>query len=151
MVAPRFMARAGVLSSLGLETRDMEVNGFVIGSYIPADANGATSVAGVWVAGNVSDLQAQVITSAAAGLKAGAMINADLIAEETKEAVAALRARGHVKENQEGATLQNDDSQIERFWEEHYQKRERVWSGRANAALGSCNVRSDREDGAVEI
>lgn len=102
MVAPRFMARAGVLSSLGLETRDMEVNGFVIGSYIPADANGATSVAGVWVAGNVSDLQAQVITSAAAGLKAGAMINADLIAEETKEAVAALRARGHVKENQEG-------------------------------------------------
>ena len=27
------------------------------------------------------------------------------------------------------------DGRVERFWEEHYQKRERVWSGRANPVL----------------
>jgi thioredoxin reductase len=36
-------------------------------------------VPGVYVAGNVADVQAQVITSAAAGLAAGAAINADLV------------------------------------------------------------------------
>ena len=46
---------------------------------------GATAVPGVWVAGNVADLRAQVITAAAAGLNAGAAINADLIAEETRQ------------------------------------------------------------------
>ena len=49
----------------------------------------ATEVPGVWVAGNVADLRSQVITSAAAGLTAGATINADLISEETRLAVAA--------------------------------------------------------------
>jgi thioredoxin reductase len=83
-----------VLRSLGLFTTDMEIAGSVIGSYVPADANGATTVAGVWVAGNVSDPFATVITAAATGLKAGAAINADLIAEDTAQAVAALRARG---------------------------------------------------------
>jgi thioredoxin reductase (NADPH) len=41
------------------------------------------------VAGNVADPRAQVISSAAAGLAAAAAINADLIAEETRLAVAA--------------------------------------------------------------
>jgi hypothetical protein len=45
----------------------------------------------VWVAGNVADLRAQVITSAAAGLGAAAALNADLIAEDTRAAVAAAR------------------------------------------------------------
>jgi len=46
---------------------------------------------GVWVAGNVTDLPAQVVTSAAAGLAAGAAINGDLIAADTKTAVDAHR------------------------------------------------------------
>ena len=46
---------------------------------------------GVWVAGNVTDLVAQVGTAAAAGAAAAARINADLIAEETRQAVAAYR------------------------------------------------------------
>jgi thioredoxin reductase len=46
----------------------------------------------VRAAGNVTDPSAQVITAAAQGLKAGAMINADLVAEETTYAVATLRA-----------------------------------------------------------
>jgi hypothetical protein len=46
----------------------------------------------VWVAGNVTDLMAQVGGSAAAAAVAGAQINADLVAEETREAVAAFRS-----------------------------------------------------------
>jgi thioredoxin reductase len=91
-VAPRFTARAGLLGALGLETRDVEMGGHVFGSHVPADATGATSLPGVWVAGNVADPQATVIGAAAAGLKAAAAVNADLIAEETAAAVAARRA-----------------------------------------------------------
>jgi hypothetical protein len=50
-------------------------------------------VAGVWAAGNVVDLTAQVGAAAAAGALAGAHINADLVAEE---AAAAFTARGAV-------------------------------------------------------
>ena len=53
-----------------------------------ADPSGATSVPGVWVAGNLANIQAQVITSAA-GLTAGAAINADLAAEDAKRAARA--------------------------------------------------------------
>ena len=91
VVAPRFTARADVLASLGLEATDQEMHGHVVGSAVAADPTGATAVPGVWVAGNVSDLSAQVVVSAAAGMRAGAMINADLIAEDTRRAVTAAR------------------------------------------------------------
>ena len=66
----------------------MEMHGAVMGTYLPADPTGRTEVPGVWVAGNAGDLSAQVIVAAAQGLKAGAMINADLIEEDTRRAVA---------------------------------------------------------------
>jgi thioredoxin reductase len=91
VVAPRFTARADVLASLGLEATDQEMRGHVMGSAVAADPTGATAVPGVWVAGNVADLSAQVVVSAAAGMRAGAMINADLIAEDTRRAVTAAR------------------------------------------------------------
>jgi thioredoxin reductase len=94
VVAPRFMARAGVLTSLGLETVPQEMNGHVVGSYVAADPTGATAVPGVWVAGNVADLRAQVISSAAAGLNAAAMLNADLIADDVRRAIAARSLAG---------------------------------------------------------
>ena len=59
---------------------------------VPCGPGGATSVPGVHLAGNVTDPQAQVVTAAGAGLLAGAAVNADLIAEETRAAVAAYRA-----------------------------------------------------------
>ncbi len=93
VVAPRSTARAGVVVSLGLSPVDVEVDGHVVGNRIPADATGATAVPGVWVAGNVADVRAQVIVAAAAGLAAGAAINADLVAEETRDAVDAHRHR----------------------------------------------------------
>jgi thioredoxin reductase (NADPH) len=87
-VQPFFRARAGVLGTLGLEPEPMEINGHVIGTRIPADPRGATAVDGVWVAGNVTDPMAQVISAAAAGLHTAAAINADLVEEDTRQAVA---------------------------------------------------------------
>jgi thioredoxin reductase len=45
-------------------------------------------VPGVWVAGNVADVGAQVMGAAAAGTLAGAAINMDLIETDLKERVA---------------------------------------------------------------
>ncbi|MEF2977905.1 hypothetical protein [Subtercola sp. YIM 133946] len=53
----------------------------------------ATTVPGLRVAGTVTDPMAQVVSSAAAGLMAGVAMHADLLAEETTAAVAALHAR----------------------------------------------------------
>ena len=38
----------------------------------------------MWVAGNVTDVMAQVVSAAAGGVAAAAAINADLIAEDTQ-------------------------------------------------------------------
>ncbi|MFB9884208.1 NAD(P)/FAD-dependent oxidoreductase [Planobispora siamensis] len=93
VVTPRFTARSELLESLGLKPTDLEVNGHVVATQIPADPMGATSVPGVWVAGNVSNAMAQVITSAGAGLTAGAMINADLVEEDARRALEDYRRR----------------------------------------------------------
>lgn len=87
VVAPRFTARAGFLAGLGLEVSDQEMGGVAVGTRIAADPAGATGVPGVWAAGNVADVSLQVIGAAAAGVRAGAAINADLIAKETRRAV----------------------------------------------------------------
>ncbi len=86
-------ARADLLAPLGLQPQDVFVGEHLFGTQIEADPTGATSVPGVWVAGNVASVSAQVITSAGAGLMAGARINADLIAEDARRAVVAHRAR----------------------------------------------------------
>lgn len=91
VVATRVEARAGFLATLGLRPEPLEFGGVRIGSRIPADANGATAVPGVWAAGNVTTPMAQVAMSAATGLAAGAVINGDLINEETAAAVASAR------------------------------------------------------------
>ncbi|WP_327268195.1 NAD(P)/FAD-dependent oxidoreductase [Streptomyces sp. NBC_01218] len=97
-VQTRFTARSGVLESLGLEPTAMEMAGQVLGTYIAADPTGATEVPGVWVAGNVANLMEQVIGSAAAGLKAAAAINADLVVEDTRRAVEDRRSAMNAQE-----------------------------------------------------
>ncbi len=92
VVAPRFVAHAELLADLGAVPVPMEMHGAVMGTYLPADPTGRTDVPGVWVAGNAGDLSAQVMVAAAQGLKAGAMINADLIEEDTARAVAGTRS-----------------------------------------------------------
>jgi len=91
-VAPKFVANADLLEPLGLVPVEVSLGGQVIATRIAADPSGATSVPGLYVAGNVADPQAQVMTSAAAGLMAGAAINMDLVAEDARKAVSALRA-----------------------------------------------------------
>ncbi len=88
VVAPRMVARAGFLAELGLRPAE-HPSGF--GDHIPADPAGYTDVAGVWAAGNVTNVSAQVGTSAAAGACAAGQINANLAAEDTRRAVEAYR------------------------------------------------------------
>jgi thioredoxin reductase len=88
--ASRMEARAGFLQDLGLNTVEHPSGA---GEHVPADPFGRTEIPGVWVAGNVTDLMAQVGAAAAAGAMAGAQINMDLVNDDTEAAVAAYRAR----------------------------------------------------------
>ncbi|WP_352244305.1 bifunctional NAD(P)/FAD-dependent oxidoreductase/class I SAM-dependent methyltransferase [Microtetraspora sp. NBRC 13810] len=138
VVAPRFTARAGVLTGLGLETTDLLKGEQVVGGYIAVDPSGATRVPGVWAAGNVADPTEQVIGAAAAGLRAGAAINADLIDEETRRAVAGRRAPSSARTEREAAEHPLGDHPPmsgEEFWDARYGESERIWSGNANVIL----------------
>lgn len=81
-LAPRFVANHAFVAELGVEIEHM-----VLGTAIKTDPGGRTSVAGVWAVGNVADLAAFVIEAAAAGARAGAAINADLVDEEVGQAM----------------------------------------------------------------
>jgi thioredoxin reductase len=83
-VAPRMVASSGVLATLGLEPTAHPLG---VGEFIAADPTGRTAVPGVWVAGNVTDLMAQVVAAAAGGVVAAAAINADLVEDDTRRAV----------------------------------------------------------------
>lgn len=63
-----------------------------MGEHVPADPVGRTEVPGLWIAGNATDIMAQVGAAAAAGAMAGAQINAELVTEDAAAAVAAYRA-----------------------------------------------------------
>jgi len=121
VVPPRFTANSALLRGLGLEPVELELNGTVFGTYVPSEPTGATSVPGVWVAGNVANLQAQVMAAAAAGLNAAGQINFDLITEDARRAVeAAAGGHGHAHEHD---------------WEEQYRSNPTRWSGEPNPPL----------------
>jgi thioredoxin reductase len=84
VVAPRYRARAELLEPLGLKPAEVMMGEHPVGTRIEADRTGLTAVPGVWVAGNLTDPQAQVIAAAAGGLMAGAAINFDLVLEEAR-------------------------------------------------------------------
>lgn len=86
-VMPRFVARLDGLTGLGLTAVPHEMG---VGEHAASDLMGASSVPGVWVAGNATDLMAQVTGAMAAGTRAAAALNMDLIAEDTTRAVADL-------------------------------------------------------------
>ncbi|MCY0919456.1 NAD(P)/FAD-dependent oxidoreductase [Streptomyces sp. H27-G5] len=92
VVAPRFTARSGVLTGLGLPTATIERDGRVIGTCVDSDPQtGATALPGVWAAGNVTAPMEQVAGAAAQGVRAAVAINTDLIEEETRRALRAGR------------------------------------------------------------
>jgi thioredoxin reductase len=84
VVSTRMVARAGFLADLGLTPKEHPSG---LGEHIEVDGSGLTEVSGVWAAGNVTDLAAQVGGAAAAGAWAAMRINADLVDEDTLRAV----------------------------------------------------------------
>jgi thioredoxin reductase/SAM-dependent methyltransferase len=130
VVAPRFTARAELLIPLGVSPVELLLGDHVVGTQVEADSTGATAAPGVWVAGNLADLQAQVMPAAAAGLTAGAAINADLIAEDARRAVEALR-HGRVH----GDRARDEQVHGERAWDDRYRSQPQTWSGNANPVL----------------
>lgn len=87
-VATRVRARAEGLEGLGLPMEELPDDR---GRRFASATAGSTEVPGVWVAGNATDLTAQVGASAAAGALAGAHINAVLAAADADAALAAAR------------------------------------------------------------
>ncbi|MFI7495393.1 NAD(P)/FAD-dependent oxidoreductase [Kocuria sp. M4R2S49] len=88
VVVPRFAVSSRLIDSLALSTAQEEEKGHAVGSYVPSAPTGGTDVPGVYVAGNVTDLHAQVLAAAAAGLKTGTAVNTDLLAEDLDRALA---------------------------------------------------------------
>jgi thioredoxin reductase len=89
VVSPATVSKANMLQALGLEPDGLEEGP---GTRLATDESGLTSCPGVWAAGNATDVSAQVMTAAAAGLKVAAAINADLVLEDTRRAVEAARS-----------------------------------------------------------
>ena len=119
VVAPRFTARAELLAPLGLEPVEFRFGDHLVGTRIEADPTGLTAVPGVWVAGNVTELQAQVMGAAAAGLMAGAAINADLVAEDGRRAVADHRLGAAAQRGGVGGALPVPRPHLERQPQPH--------------------------------
>jgi thioredoxin reductase len=82
-VRPRFVPDDHLLVGLGCAVDEA---GWVI-----TDRTGRTSVPGVWAAGNAVNPRAQVITAAGEGSAAAIAINADLVDDDVRCAVAAFR------------------------------------------------------------
>jgi thioredoxin reductase len=76
-----------VLDSLGLAKEPIP-NAAWAGERYPSTApGGATSIPGLVLAGNVTEPMAQVVAAAGQGLMAGALVNADLVAQDAALAV----------------------------------------------------------------
>jgi thioredoxin reductase len=78
-VPPRFVPHHALLETLGC---DLDDDGWVV-----RDGTGRTSVPGVWVAGNVANPRAQVVTAAGEGSAAAIAVNADLVVDDVRAAV----------------------------------------------------------------
>ncbi|WP_299542393.1 NAD(P)/FAD-dependent oxidoreductase [uncultured Streptomyces sp.] len=94
VVAPRFTARVEGLAGLDVQTTELWLFGQLAGRYVVTNPQGATSTPGVYAAGNVTNLTETAIGSAAAGLKAAAALNLDLITEDTQRAIDAAAPHG---------------------------------------------------------
>ncbi|GAB3196269.1 NAD(P)/FAD-dependent oxidoreductase [Nocardioides hungaricus] len=92
VTASRVDVRADYLAPLGIEPQPFEMGGFAVGSVLEIEQTGATSVPGVFAAGNATDVAMTLMASAAHGTRVAAWINADLADEEATRAVAERRA-----------------------------------------------------------
>jgi SAM-dependent methyltransferase len=113
VVGPRMQPNLSMVSGLAIAT---EPHPMGIGDVVPTSPMGATNVAGVYAAGNVTDPSNQVLQAAARGAQVGAFVNMDLA---ESDAAAAVR------------------SQVDaRWWDERYgTSGDRMWSGAPNGSL----------------
>lgn len=81
-VPPRFVPNNDLLLGLGCETDET--------GWAVKDGTGQTTVPGVWIAGNVANPRAQVITAAGEGSAVAMAINADLVDQDVRNAVTAF-------------------------------------------------------------
>lgn len=77
VVTTRMVARTGPFAGIGVTTTPHPG-----GEFVEADDVGRTTVPGVWAAGNVCDLSAQVSGAAAQGARAAQAIIADLMTDD---------------------------------------------------------------------
>ncbi|TEA01288.1 NAD(P)/FAD-dependent oxidoreductase [Mycobacteroides salmoniphilum] len=84
VVATVVSARIDMLAPSRLTAQEMRLGDHLLGTYLPV-TRGATAVPGIYAAGNVTDIKAQVITAAAAGTEVAAIINADLAVADAQE------------------------------------------------------------------
>jgi thioredoxin reductase/SAM-dependent methyltransferase len=135
-VAPRMLARSEPAAGLGLQPAEHPSGA---GTHIPSEAGGRTAVAGVWVAGNVTDLKATVVAAAASGAEAGAQINADLVAEETERAMRepfSSAAENRTCEKVIGGARRGLAGEVDaERWDGFYREHDQVFSGNVNGVL----------------
>lgn len=111
IVSTRMIARTSVFEGIGIEATDHPT-----GAFIETDDFGATSVPGVWAAGNVSNLGAQVGAASAAGALAAQHMNSIMLMEEAEEKVA-NRAVPSQSEHEHTSAHTFDKE----FWDQHWQ------------------------------
>jgi thioredoxin reductase/SAM-dependent methyltransferase len=111
VLAPRFTVRAEPFASLDLRPTAHPSG---LGNFVETDATGATSVPGLYAAGNVTDPNQQVIQAAANGSWVGAMISFSLADDDLRAAVR--------------------PSANEADWDHRYAG-DQIWSGNPNGTL----------------
>ncbi len=111
VVTARFKARAEIFAGLGITPAE-HFTGF--GDFVEADQMGATSVPGLFAAGNLTDPSQQVLAAAAQGAWVGGMISFSLAREDT---LAGARTSAN----------QSD-------WDHRYGG-DQIWSGNPNGTL----------------
>jgi thioredoxin reductase/SAM-dependent methyltransferase len=110
-VGPRVRVRAEPFASLGLRP---EAHPTGLGDFIETDATGATTVPGLYAAGNMTDPGHQVLQAAAHGSRVGAMISFSLAHDD-------IQAAARPSANQSD-------------WDHRYGG-DQIWSGNPNGTL----------------
>jgi len=110
-VGPRFRVRAEPFASLGLRPVAHPTG---LGDFLETDATGATTVPGLYAAGNATDPSQQVLAAAADGSRVGAMISFSLADDDVRAA-----ARPSANESD---------------WDHRYAG-DQLWSGNPNGTL----------------
>jgi thioredoxin reductase/SAM-dependent methyltransferase len=110
-VGPRFRVRAEPFASLGLRPAAHPTG---LGDFLETDATGATTVPGLYAAGNATDPSQQVLQAAADGSRIGAMISFSLARDDIQAA-----ARPSANESD---------------WDHRY-RGDQMWSGNPNGTL----------------